>query len=476
MSGRMSGLGDLIRHIGAPLLKPDHGRKAELEDYDPGFDPAAEEAGEVVRLRLRRPILAGSLVVLVLVFGLLIWAAVASISGAVMAPGVVRVENNTKSIKHREGGVIRQILVREGQRVKRGQVLMRFDRVQGQAGVDIYQAAYDSALATIARFQAEAANAPDIRFPPELLARQNDPQVASLLVGQRGLFLSRMMLYRSQAQLLSEQASQLSTQIQGLQAQVGSVDSQSGLIGDELGGVKELASEGYAPKSRVLALQRNAAGLKGQRGSLVADIARARQAIGAQRMQIAQLDDRRQTDAAQGLRDAQDKLTDAAPKLRASTDNLEQTVVRAPVDGYVFNLTQFTEGGVAQPGETLLQIVPVNLPLLITGRVRTQDVADVRVGMKARITLTAFNPRTTPQIDGVVTLVSADAGQDEATKETFFTIQVRADPAELAKAGPKIRLSPGMPAMIAVVTGSRSILDYLLAPFTDAMRSAMRER
>lgn len=441
------------------------------------FDPAGDmEVGDILRLQIRRPIMTGLVLVLVLVFGLFLWAALASISNAVIAPGVVKVENNSKTLRSREGGVVRKIFVHEGERVRAGQPLIQFDRAQSQASVDIYQAQYDSALANMARFQAEASNASSVTFPAELLARQADPRVAALIASQRGLFESRMMLYRSQAMILSGQAAQLGTQIAGLQAQVASADAQQATIAEELSGVRELEQQGYAPKTRRLGLERGAAGIKGQRGSLTADIGRARQSIGEIRMQIAQLEERRQTDAATGLRDAQDKLTDAAPKLRATSSSLVETVVRAPVDGYVFNLSQYTEGGVAQPSEVLLQIVPINVPLLVTAHVPTTSITDVRVGLPAEVTLSAYNPRTTKPVDGTVVLVGADAQVDEATKSTFYLAQIRVDPTSLARAGADVRLSPGMPAQVSIVTGKRTILDYLLAPFTDAMRTAMRER
>ena len=455
------------RHLGAPALE------APRVEFNPAGNA---HPGEIIRLRLRRPIVAGSMVVLVLVFGLLLWASIFSIAGAVVAPGTVRVEDNIKQLKNREGGVVRDILVRESQHVSRGQVLLRFDKVQAQAGVDIMQADYDSALAQIARFQAEAANANDIRFPAELVARQSDPRVAALLTSQQGLFASRMALYRSQASVLTGQAQQLGSQIAGLRAQLAANDAQSKLIDDELDSVRDLNRLGYAPKSRLLELQRSVASLKGARGSLMSDIARANQAIGGVRLQVAQLDDKRETDAAQGLRDAQDRLTDTLPKLRAMQESLAQTEVRAPVDGYVFNLTQFTQGGVAQPGEALMDIVPTGMPLLITVQVRPTDIADVHVGMSARVTLTAFNPRTTPQIDGHVSLVSADAQTDQQTHQSYYVVQVKVDPGELAKAGPKVHLTPGMPAQVAIVTGKRTIMQYLLGPMTEAMHTAMRER
>lgn len=459
-----------------------------LENFRPSVAPVPqeEEAGfhstqsidpEIVRVHLRRPIIAGGLVVLILVVGLLVWAMVASVSGAVLAPGTVKVENNSKVLKSREGGVVRKIFVREGQRVRAGQPLMQFDQVQNQASVDIYQSLYDTQLAQIARFQAELAGAREIRFPADLLRRQGDPQVAALIAGQRRLFEARMAVYNSQAQVLGAQAGQIGTQIQGIQAQATSIDAQSRLVDEELRGVAQLNREGYAPKSRLLALQRGAASIRGQRGSATSEIARAQQSIGEVRLQLAQLNDRRQTDAADGLRQAQQQLADTLPKLRAVSESLDQTVIRAPVDGYVFALSQYTEGGVAQAGETLMQIVPSQAPLIINVQVRPNDITDVRVGQPARITLTAYNSRTTPQVDGHVILVSADAVEDQYNRiPPYYLAQVRVDPKSLAAAGPNVRLTPGMQAMVSIVTGERTIMNYLLAPFTDAMRTAFRER
>jgi len=440
------------------------------------FDPDGDyAAGEIIRLRMRRPIVLGMFVVVVLVFGAMIWASFAPIAGAAVASGTVRVENNSKTLRHREGGVIRKIFVREGQKVRAGQILIRFDSVQSQANVDIFRSAYDTALANIARFEAEASNAAQVNFPKELLDRQSDPQVRSLLDSQRMLFQTRMSLYRSQEMVLAGQARQLATQIGGLQAQAAAADAQSGFVNEELEGVSELERQGYAPKSRVLALQRSAAGIKGQRGSITSDIARARQSIGEIRLQIAQLNDKRQTDAAQGLSEAQAKLTDAAPKLRQTASSLDETVVRAPVTGYVFNLTQYTEGGVAQPGEVLMQIVPANVPMLISAQVRPTEISDVRVGLPARVTLTAYNPRTTPPVDGTVTLVGADVKTDEITKQPYYEVQIKVNPEELAKVDPNVRLTPGMPVSVAIVTSERTVMDYLLGPLVDAVRVSMRE-
>lgn len=463
----MSRLGALVARLSSPVPM------VPAESFDPDSDA---HASEIIRLQLRRPILLGMLVVLFLVFGLFVWAAVSPISNAVIAPGTVRVENNSKILRSREGGVVRQILVREGQLVRAGQPLLRFDPVQGEASVDIYQAVYDSARANIARLQAQALNSPTISFPPDLLARQGQPAVAALLAGQRALHISQLELYRSQSEVLRGQMAQLQTVIGGMEGQGRAADIQMGTLNQQLADTRELENLGYAPKARRLGLESAVAGAIGQRGNITASVARARQEIGNVRIQLAQLNERREAEAAAGLKDAQDKLADAGPKLRAVSSSLAQTVIRAPVDGRIFGLSQYTEGGVAAPGEVLMQIVPINTPMLITAHVPSNDISDLKVGLPARVTLTAYNQRTTQPVDGEVILVGADIQADETTKTPFYVVQVRVDPESLAKAGTNVRLTPGMPVQVAIVIGKRTIMDYLLAPFTDALRTAMHER
>jgi len=436
-------------------------------------DPADEAA---IDKTLRRPMRMGGLLLLGMVAVLLIWAAVFKISGAVLAPGVVKVESNSKNINRLEPGIVREILVKEGQKVAAGQVLLRFDDTQSKATVDIYQSVVDSATAQIARFEAEAAGANDVTYPPELLRRASDPQIAALLAGQRALFQNRMMLYRSQAMVLNSQAQQLSTQVAGLRIQAQAVEDQSKLITEELDAVRELSRQGYAPNSRLLALERNVVAVKGQRGSALADIARTQQAIGGVRLQIAQLEDRHQTEVADGIRAAQEKLADAGPKLRTALEMQEHTEMRAPVAGYVFNLTQFTQGAVAGAGQQLMQIVPTGSQLVIAAEVAPRDITEVHLGMPAQVTLLGYSPRRVSPIEGTVSLVSADARTEERTGQSNFLVEVTVPAANIAKAGPGVRLAPGMPASVAITTGKRTILDYLIGPFTDSMRSAMRER
>ncbi len=452
-------------------------------DYDPDSNEAAaayvagdKSADEAEMNRsLRRPIIGGCIVVGLLVVMLFLWAFL-SISGAVLAQGVVRAENYSKDIRRLEGGVVRQILVREGQRVTKGQLLMRFDDTQGKAVADVFQNTVDSARANIARFQAEAANASDVTFPAELTSRIADPRVATLLQTQRSLFLTRTLLVRSQTQVLQSQAQQLSSQVSGLRIQAQSIDDQNVLVQQELKDVRELSQQGYAPESRRLALERSAVQVRGQRGAITSDMARARQAIGEIQLKIAQLQNSHQTEVADGIRTAQGQLAENEPKLRATLAQVNQTEIRAPVTGYVFNLSQFTEGGVAGQGQQLMQIVPAHAKLIVAAEVSPRDIADVKVGMPARVTLTAYSTQTTPAVEGHVTLVGADARVAEKSGNAFFLAEITITPAELAAAGPKVKLAPGMQAQVAIVTGSRSIMGYLMQPFTDAMHDAMREK
>lgn len=465
-------------------LLPDFRRLLARPEPEP--EPSSDEAAVAyvsgntedeaeLRRRQRRPIVGGTIVVGAMFVTLLLWAFL-SISGAVLAGGTVKVENNSKDIRRLEGGVVRKIYVREGQSVKKGQLLIRFDDTQGRAVVDVYQNNVDSARANVARFQAEAASAASIEFPAELTGRASDPRVAALMETQRTLFQTRMLLYRTQIQVLQSQTQQAAAQLAGLRIQAQSVDDQAVLVQQELRDVRELSRQGYAPESRLLSLERTAVQVRGQRGSMTQDMARARQAIGEAQLQIAQIQNKHQTEVADGIRSAQDQLAENEPKLRASLVQASQTEIRSPVAGYVFNLSQFTEGGVAGQGQLLMQVVPANAKMIILCEVDPKDIADVKVGMPARVTITAYNASTTPQITGHVTLVSADAKVNERTGLSRFAAEVTITPAELAAAGPNVKLAPGMQAQVAIVTGSRSIMAYLLQPFTNAIHDSMLEK
>lgn len=452
-----------------------------------GFGYVADELAVPPALsrRIRRTIWAGALVSAVFVVGLGAWAAVAPVSGAVPAQGVVTVENNRKTIKHLESGVLRRILVHDGEHVTAGQVLFVFDDSQARAQTEVLRASYDSLLAEHARFEAEARGAPSIQFPPELLARRDDPAVAAVIASQEALFAARRDTLASQVSVGDQRVRELATQIQGLKAQVAAIDTQAKLNDEELGGVSKLYSGGYAPKTRLLSLQRSAASLEGSRGEQVAAVARAEQTIGETRVQILATRQTRIAEAAAGLEETQEKIADVQPRLAAAQDALARTEVRSPVDGYILNQSQFTEGAAVGGGEPLADVVPSNAPLVIQVQVRPRDVHAVHPGQRSLITLSAYNSRTTPRIEAEVLTVAADQTMPQTTpasaqlggpaRAPYFLVEMRIPPDQLKRLPKDVTIYPGMPVSTSIVTGRRSVLDYIMEPIRDAFRESLHE-
>ena len=421
------------------------------------------------------PIIAGCLVIAVFVVGLLGWAAWFQIAGGIITSGFVQVEENRKVVKQRDGGIVEAINVREGSAVKEGDVLLRLSDTQTRAQLDVLESQYENFLAQRARFEAEQDGRRAVSFPAEISDR-NDPAIAQMLADQETLFASRLQLFDSQTAILGQRVDQLKTRIGGLKAQSASVARQAELIAEELVGVAYLAEKGLVPKTRHLALLRAAAELEGKKGEYIAEITRVEQSIGETELQLAQLREQRASDGAEGLRDMQTRIADVLPRLRAAKETLELTVVRAPASGHVLNLTQFTIGGVVQPGERLMDIVPSGTPLIIEAQVKPEDIDEVAPGQAARVQLRAYNSRDVPPIAATVRTVSADRTFDERTGTSYFTAQLTVDPAklaELAAADSSVRLAPGMPAEVMISTGDRTILDYLLKPITASVDRAM---
>ena len=433
------------------------------------IDPALQQ-------RIRRPLLVGAAIIGGLVLGLGLWASRTPLATGITAPGEVRVESNLKTVRYRQGGTVRQILVREGQHVRAGQPMILFDDVEPRSSNDVMQNQVDAAEANAARFIAEATNRPTLEFPAELTARMNDPRVAGMIRDQQFLFTTRAQLFQSQNSVLAQRLDQIQTQIEGQRAQVASVDDQIKLTQEEMAGYQTLYDKGYAPLPLILRYKRSLADLQGRKGSLLADIARLGQQGGETRMQIAANRDTRTSQAADGLRDAQSKLADALPRLAAARQALDATVVRAPVDGYVFNLTQFTGGGVAAPGEGLLQVVPANAPLVVTAMVDPKEFDKVRNGMDARVRFTGLNQRWHGPMKAKVVLVAADKTTNDKTGASFYRVDLRVDPLELTKLKKTAQITPGMPAQTQLVTGKRTIMGSLISPITDTLHGALHDQ
>ncbi|WP_309605375.1 HlyD family type I secretion periplasmic adaptor subunit [Phenylobacterium sp.] len=430
----------------------------------------------ILRRRMRRPMIIGGMVIAILVLGLTLWASLSPLATGITAQGEVRVEANRKTIRHKESGTVRQILVREGQHVRAGQPMIVFSDVEARAATDVYQNQVDSFEAQAARLIAEATGRPAPAFPADLMARMSDPRVAGMIRDQQFLFTTRTQLYQSQNSVLNERIGQLQTQIEGQQAQVASVDEQRRLTAEEMAGYQTLYDKGFAPRPLILRYQRSIADLDGRKGSLLADIARLRQQMGETRMQMVAARDTRTSQAADGLRDAQSRLADAVPRLTTARETLNATVVRSPVDGYVFNLTQFTLGGITAPGELLMDVVPANAPLIVTALIKPEDVNEVRVGMPARVRFTGLNQRWNSPLEAKVMLVSADKMTNEKTGVAFYRVDLRVDPKELMKLGKGTQITPGMPAQAMIVTGARTVMGSLISPITDTLRDALHDQ
>lgn len=433
------------------------------------LDPALQR-------RMRRPMVIGAAIIGVLVVGLGLWAALTPLASGTSAQGEVKVESNLKTIRHREGGTVRQILVKEGELVKVGQTLITFDDTDTRAALDVLQNQADILLAQAARASAEASGQPAITWPADLTNRPNDTRVAGLMRDQQFLFDTRLQLFQSQSSVLDQRLDQVQNQILGDQAQIASVQDQTKLTDEEMSGYKTLYAKGYAPKQLILRYQRSMSDLAGRKGSLLADVARLRQQQGETRMQMAAMRDQRHTQAADELREAQAKLADALPRLIAAKVAQNNTVVSSPAAGYVFNLTQFTPGASSNPGEVLMQVVPANAPLFVQAMVKPQDIEEVHVGMDARVRILALNPRWHHPMNAKVIMVAPDKTSNDKTGVSFYRVDLRIDPKELTKLKQDERITPGMPASVMMVSGKRTLLGFLISPITDTMEHALREQ
>lgn len=425
--------------------------------------------------RMRKPVIAGLIVIGVFVVGFGVWAGLAPIWGAVTAPGIVRVEANRKTLKSRDGGVIRQIFVQEGDAVLPGQVLLKFDDTVTRAQVSILENQYDTYAMQAARLLAESTRR-NLVIPADIAARRPDPRVAMIIQNETVVFETRRMAIEGQAAILNQRFEQLKTARTGLQIQADSLDQQLALMQEELDGYKILNAKGYAPKTLVLRLERQLAETRGRRGSLMADITRNQQQAGETRLQLASLYEQRNTEIASSLGEAQSRVSDLGPRLNAAREALAQTDVRSPVAGYVLNLSQFTIGGVAGPGEVLMDVVPSNAPLVISAEIKPGDIDQVRPGMTADVTLQAYSSYKVPKIPAEVMTVSADAISNPQTKETYFRAELRIKPEELRKLPKGVKLSPGMQAIVMIKTDKRTILSFLIGPIGEVLDHSLREQ
>jgi HlyD family secretion protein len=422
-----------------------------------------------------RPIALAGYTIIGLTFGVAgVWASVAELDKAVIAPGYVSTETNHKTVEHFEGGIVRRILVKEGEHVTEGQVLFRLQKVQAEATSEMIQNQLDSALALEARLIAERDHAAQITWPQQLIDRERDPTVAGVIIDQAKQFTERQASLNDQIKVLEARGEELGKEIDGIKIQKDSTEKQVVYINQELVGLRDLGAKKLVPLTRVYAMERERTRLEGVIGQSEAEIAKAQSSIGETKLQIEQLRQKFQEDVNASLLDVRQKIADFNNRSAVAKDVLNRNDIRAPRTGTVQNLKVSTIGQVIRPGEALLDIVPDGEPLVVEAQFSTTDVDNVHAGMRAEIRFPAFHSRTIPVMFGVLESVSHDRLLDELTHQYYFRGIISLSRADIPEEY-RSRVRSGMPAEVIVSAGSRTVMNYLISPLTSSLRKSFRE-
>jgi HlyD family secretion protein len=427
------------------------------------------------RRSINRHMLIGLVLVIVLAGGVGGWAGSTTISGALIAQGSVVVDSNVKKVQHPTGGIVGELRVRDGDRVKLGDIVVRLDDTVTRANLAIVTKGLDELNARKARLESERDGDAAVKFPPDLLARASDPDVAAILDGERKLFDLRSKARIGQKAQLRQRVVQLNEEVAGLKAQYESKQKESKLIDREKEGVYDLWKQKLVPLTKLTELERAAARLEGEAAQLVAQTAQAAGKISETELQIIQIDRDLSSEVAKETREIDGKIGEFVERKVTAEDQLKRVDIRAPQDGMVFQSNVHTVGGVITAGDAIMLIVPDADNLTVEAKVNPQDIDQVRVGQEALLRLSAFNMRTTPEIYGRVTRVSADAASDQRTGQSYYTIRIAMSAEEVVKLG-DVRLVPGMPVEAFVQTGERTVISYLIKPLNDQLMRMFREK
>lgn len=444
--------------------------------YLPSKDDGKATKSLVLRTVVRTPTLVGLSAVMLLLVAFAGWAATAPLAGGAVAQGVISLDGSRKTIQHLEGGIVGEIMVRDGDTVRSGAPLITLEDTSARATYEMLLRHWQGLRALHARLTAERLGQANIHFPQDLVEASNHPEVAEILEMQRQLFATRAEAVALRRRVLQQRISQVRDQIHGSQAQFASSLQRINFIEEELQSKEILLEKGLTTKPAILALHRARAEMTGDKGQYHAAIAQGEEKIGETRLELMRLDAERADEVAAELDKCRGELAKVNEQLRASKDTLKRTVVTAPVEGTVVNLRVKTRGGVIQPGEPILEIVPTKDELLIDARVAPNDVDVVHAGQSAQVHLTAFTNRGLPRITGKVRSVSADSLRDEKTGMSYYLARVEVDGHAISKAlGNGAQLVPGMPAEILIVTGERTLFGYLIEPLRSIFRRSLRE-
>lgn len=406
--------------------------------------------------------------------GLIGISLVVSIAGAVLAPGTVTVEGNYKAIQHLDGGIVSRINVRNGDLVKRGDVLLRLEDTTAQANLAIVMSRLNDFMIQQARLVAERDRAAEFALPEAVKPFAADPQIKDMLATQQSLFAARRASHLGELAVLRQRLEQVQAELSGQQIELKSRRRQLELANKELKSVEPLFAKGFANQQRLGGLQREQARLEGDVGRLIADIARNRGAIAEAELKIAQSEKDFTQKIVDELRQVQMQLSETEEQRKTLADKLQRIEIRASDSGRVHALSANTEGGVIQAGTQIMQIIPDGERLVIEAQVPPQDIDKVRSGLTAMIRFPAFDARSTPRLSGKVSTVSA-AELTTQQGRTYFTARIEIPAQEIARIGTAHKLVPGMPAEVYIETGSRSILSYFMKPLTDAMSRSFRD-
>lgn len=404
-----------------------------------------------------------------------VWAVATTLSGAVVTTGQFVVDGNVRKVQHPTGGVVSELLVREGVRVERNAVLIRLDDTVTRANLQVITKQLDEFAARRGRLQAERDRRDAIVVAPDLAGRLHEPEIAELVAAEQALFEARRSSREGQKAQLVKRVGQLQDLIVGHRAQQEARDRQATLIEEELLSVRGLYEKNLVSLSRKAVLEREAANLKGQKGQLLAAVAQAESRIGETQLQIIQVEDALREEVMKELREIQARSAELVERRVAAEDQLKRVEIRSPSTGFVHQLAVHTVGGVITPAETFMVIVPVEDGLEIEARILPSDIDQLVVGRSAQVKIHAFNQRTTPELKGKVSRISADTSRDQQTGTAFYTIRVNVEPEELARLAPH-RIGAGMQADVFVQTEERSPLEYILKPLKDQMAKSFKER
>ena len=422
---------------------------------------------------IRKHLIAGLAVVILLAGGLGGWGATVPISGALIAPGQVVVESNVKKVQHPTGGVVGEVRVRDGDLVKAGDIVVRLDETVVRANLAIVNKTLYGLWARQARLEAEQRGADSVKFPAMLLDHSSEPEVRDIIASETKLFDVRVNGRAGQKAQLRERVAQLKEEIEGLTAQETAKDKEIVLVEKELVGVRQLYEQRLVQISRLTVLERDAARLNGERGQYIAARAQSKGKITETELQIIQVDKDMVSEVSKDLRETTDKIGEFIERKVTAEDQLRRIDIRAPQAGMVLQSTVHTVGGVITAGDAIMMIVPQADDLSVEAKVNPQDIDKLQIGQKTVLRFSAFNQRTTPELEGKVTRVSADVTTDQRTGQSYYTIRVSMKPDEIARLG-EAKLVPGMPVEAFVQTGERTMLSYFMKPLSDQLMRSFR--